>query len=472
MTSSRCGLCAALLLAIAALALQVAGDDSTTRGFRGALAIRNGEVLFSEHAEGLFTPGSVQKLVVCAAALHHLGPDHRVTTRLVAAGRRRGPVLTGDLVVLAAADPTWSNRFLNDDPRFPLKDLARQLSETGIRRVEGDLVVETGRFPGRPFPPSRAVSELAYGWAAPTSALAVDDNVLRVEMGPSKQVGAPGVLRLLASNAEGAELRLENHLRTVGRERHGEGTVDFLPVWESGTLVARGEYPVSEPAYRVEVVTPRPTYAAALALKAALTNQGVEIAGEVRIEPSGGVRAGRQELARFASPPLAEWLPAILEDSSNWHAEMLLRVLAAEVKGEGRDTTGLELEERFLVEMVGLPEASFALDDASGLSPYNLLSPEAVVSLLRWAWTQPWRDNFLDALAAPGEGTLKINVWGRLPPLAAKSGTVQHSLALAGYLGPRSAAEPVVFAVFLNHRTDERAALRTEIVKLLGQFRR
>lgn len=459
----------ALLFAIGfAPAPPLVAEESATRGFRGVLALRGDEVLLAENRGRVFTPGSVQKLVVCAAALHHLGPTHRVTTRLVTSGVQRGPVLAGDLVVLPTGDPTWSARFHGDDPRRPLKVLARRLVAGGVRRVEGDLVVETGRFPGRPFPPSRAISEVAYGWAAPTSALAVDDNLLRVEMGPGKRVGEPGVLRLLGGNAEGADVRLENHIRTVGRERDGEGTVDFLPVWEHGTLVARGEYPVSEPAYRVELVTPRPALAAGLALRRVLASEGVEVSGTVRVDPRGGVLAGRRQLAHVASPPLAEWLPAILEDSSNWHAEMLLRMLAAEVAGEGRDTTGIALEERFLREVVGVDEHSFVLDDASGLSPYNLLSPEAVVALLRWAWGQSWRDTFLEALAVPGEGTLKP--WGRLPPLAAKSGTVQHSLALAGYLAPTGPGEPVMFAVFLNHRVEERPALRGEIVRLLGRI--
>lgn len=468
---ARRSLSPALLLVLSlALALQAAGEDSPHRGFRGLLALRGGEVLATENPGRLFTPGSVQKLVVSTAALHHLGPDYRVVTRLVTAGARRGPVVAGNLVVLAAGDPTWSARFFPDHPRLPLTDLARQLIASGVRQIDGDLVVETGRFPGRPFPPSRALSEFAYGWAAPTSALAVDDNQLRVEMGPGARVGEPGVLRLLSGNAEGQALVLENHLRTVGRERHGEGTVDFLPVWENGLLVARGEYPVSEPSYQMELVTPRPALAAGLALRAVLEDHGVKITGEVRVLLEGGTPAGRRELARFAGPPLAQWLPAILEDSSNWHAEMLLRVLAAEVQGEGRDTTGLEIESLFLRQVVGLPADSFELDDASGISPYNLLSPEAVVALLHWAWRQPWRSTFLDVLASPGEGTLRV--WGKLPPLAAKSGTVRHSLALAGYLDPQATAEPVIFALFLNHRSDERTVLRAEIVRHLGRLRR
>jgi D-alanyl-D-alanine carboxypeptidase/D-alanyl-D-alanine-endopeptidase (penicillin-binding protein 4) len=301
-----------------------------------------------------------------------------------------------------------------------------------------------------------------FAYAAPTAALAVNDGLLRVEMGPGPRVGAPGTLRLLSPEPRGPALVLENRVRTVGPERHGQGTVDFLPSWEEDRLVVRGEYPVNEPVYRMELADPRPERTAALALRQALADAGVTVVGGVRIE-RGGTAVG-EELARWRSPPLGKWVPRVLEDSHNWTAEMLLRVLASEVGGEGRDTTGLELAEKFLVEVVGVPEDSFVLDDASGLSPYDLLTPSAVVRLLAWAWEQPWRAVFVEALAAPGEGTL--GAWPGMPPVAAKTGTVRHSLALAGYLEP-SSPRPVIFAVFLNHRPQERPGLRAEVARWL-----
>ena len=447
-------------------AVSVAWGAGGERGFSGYLAVSDGKVLAEENAERLFVPGSVHKLVVSAAALHYLGSDRRVVTRLVAVGSRRGNVLDGDLVVLPAADPTWNKEFFSS-ATAPLDALARGVVASGVRRVEGDLVVDLGRFPGRSFPPTRAVSEVPFGYAAPTAALAVNEGILWVEMGPGPRVGAPGILRRISREPEGLSLVLENRIRTVGPERYGEGTVDFLPSWEEDRLVVRGEYPVNEPSYRMELADPRPELTAAFALRQALAKAGVTVMGGVRIE-HGGTAAG-QELARWQSPPVGEWLPRILEDSHNWTAEMLLRVLAAEVRAEGRDTTGLELLESFLVEVVGVPEDSFVLDDASGLSPYDLLAPRTVVQLLAWVGEQPWRALFVEALAAPAEGTL--GAWPGMSSVAAKTGTVRHSLALAGYLDPNS-PQPILFAIFLNHRPEERPGLRAELVHWLREVRR
>lgn len=442
---------------------------SPERGLRGFLVVQGERVLAQENAERLMTPGSVQKLLVTAAALHHLGPSYRIQTTVVGKDPIRGGVLGGDLEVRAAGDPTWNRRFFEDDPRAPLRSLARQLKARGLRRVAGDLVIDIHRFPGRSWPVSRPNSELAFAYGAPTSALAVDESAVRVEIAPGAKVGAPGRLRPLAG---ATSFDWINRIVTVGRQRHEKGTVDFFPTWRGRTVEVRGEYPISEPAYPVPVAVPHPDLYAAEILRDILVEEGVGIDGEVIIKAGPGTAQGQelaetQVLAEIHSPPLAELLPPILHDSHNWYAEMLLRLLAAEVHGLGRDDEGLAIVEDFLTAEVGLPEGSFMLDDASGLSPYDLLSPEAVVGLLRYVWRQPWRDVFVASLATAGRGTLRA--WGRLPALAAKTGTVRQSLAIAGYLDPQS-SEPVIFAALLNHRSEERPILRSELAALIRRW--
>ncbi len=472
---------AVLIVILAALGPAAPGEPipAAERGFRGFLAVRGERVVAAENPGRLFTPASVLKLVVVATALHHLGPDHRVTTRLRARGEVTAGTLEGDLVVEAAGDPTWSRRFFAGDPRAPLAELARQLRGRGVTRVAGDLVIDTRRFPGRPHPLSRPLSELAYGFAAPAAALAVDDNTVEVEIAPGDRPGQPGTVRLVTG---GDSLTVAGRIRTVSRERHGKGTVDVQPVWGSSTILVAGEYPVSEPPYRIPVAVPAGEIYAGRVLAAVLQRHGIDIEGRVRVSaertgvPGSGVPgSGLPEVAtgpvvaRIESPPIAALLEPILTESSNWHAEMLLLLLAAEVLGEGRYDEALELERSFLTGGVGLAADSFALDDASGLSPYNLLSPEAVVGLLRYVRRQSWGQVMLAALARPGHGTLEV--WRGLPAVAAKTGMIRHTVALAGYLDSGAAAgEPLIFVCFANHRLGDRGRVRREIAELVQDW--
>lgn len=468
--------CLGFLLTLVGCLVLVPGlalADPTTpkpRGFQGFLAVTSdGEVLATHHADRRFAPASVQKLLISAAALHHLGPEDRIHTRVTADGPIVDGTLDGNLVLHAAGDPTWSGRFYAENPRQPLEHLARRVAEAGLRRVTGDLVVRTGAFTGRPFPTSRALGELAYGWAAPVVALAVDENALRVEIAPGPRVGSPGSVRV--TGPADADVRLINAIRTVGVERHGHGTVDFLPSWVDQTLVVRGEYPISEPSYTLEVAVPQGELHAAGALRRVLEARGVRIDGSVAIDPRPRTADEGRPLAVVESPPLGERLVPILTDSANWQTEMLLRHLAFRVVGEGRSGAGLEVVADFLTETVGIDAGAFELDDASGISPHDSITPRAVVALLEWSRGQPWFPVFRSALATPGEGTL--DTWGRLPPLHGKTGSARGTLGLAGFLaapGAGPGAQEIFFVHLNNRRPEARPVLRAEIRRWLWEL--
>ena len=493
------------------LLLALAAAPGLAEGMRGYLAVDGDRVLAAESADRLFTPASVQKIVVSAAALHYLGPDHQIETVVRARGQVRDGVLHGDLVLEAAGDPTWSRTFFPDDPEAPLRALATEVRRAGIVRVDGDLLVDLSRFPGRRAPTSRSQTEMGLALGAPVSGLAIDENVADIRIAPGRRVGDR------AAVATDAAIELRNDTVTVAAARHGKGSVEFLPQWGDGAIRVRGEYPLSEGPYTVRVSLPAPELTAGQRLREHLAREGVGLRGAVRVAAGradrervdGAVRGDALEhgsepmVARVYSPPLSKIVEPVLRDSSNWTAEMLALLVALAVGGEGRYGDGVEALGVFLVDEVGVAEDGFALDDASGLSPENLLAPRAVVSVLRFAWRAPWRDTFFAALARPGNGTLAV--WPALPPVAAKTGTLKHTLALAGSLGgieaelateipttapaavaalgpadapapdarsqgradAASATEPVFFAIFLNHDLRDRATQRREIADLL-----
>ncbi|MEM9553884.1 MAG: D-alanyl-D-alanine carboxypeptidase/D-alanyl-D-alanine-endopeptidase [Acidobacteriota bacterium] len=441
----------ALALALTATSLPAAD------GLRGCHARRGDRVVATDGADLRLTPASVAKLFVVAASLHHLGPEHRVTTRLWRSG--------DDLVVAAAADPTWSARFGGADAA--LDRLAAQVAARGIGHLTGDLVIDPGPFRGRPAPASRATSEISFGYGAATSALAVDDNAVAVEIAPGPRVGGPAVIRPLR-RGDFEHLVIDNRMLTAPATLHERGSVEALPVWGSRTIVLRGEYPISEPSYRLQLAVADGALFAGDALREALARRGVTFDGEVVVRTGGG----RGELvASLESSPLGDLLAPILTDSENWLAEMLLLRLAAAVRDDGRPDAGLEIVEQFLVKVVGIAPEAFVLDDASGLSPYNLITPRAVVDLLDWARHQPWGPRLVGALARPGQGTLAT--WPALPAgTRAKTGTLRHTLTLAGILESRGGGPPLVFACMLGHRPDERPALRRELVDRVSAWSR
>ena len=441
--------------------------DSAYRGYFAARLVDGGQlqVIDELNAGRLFVPASVLKVVTVTAALEHLGPQYRWLTRLTANATVASGVLDGDLVVEPGADPTWG-AFFDDGADEPLGSLAGQVRAQGVTRVAGDLVVDAGRFPGRLHPLDRSLGDLPYRHGAPPAGLAVDEATITVRVAPGAAVGAPARVRVPDS------LELINHTLTVGRDRHGAGSLDFLPVWGTDTLLLRGEYPISEPPFTIPASDPVPVLRAARRLRDALHAAGVAVEGTVRLQAQPRPAPDRAAvLAELHSPPVEELLPEILTRSHNWYAETLILTLGLEVAETGRFDDGVEVVADFVEDLPdpGTPiPPDPALRDGSGLSAANLIAPATVVRVLAYAAGQPWGPTLVDALAGRGEGTLRA--WPRLPPIAAKTGTLRHTIALAGIIGPDSNA-PIVFCYFVNHNTRPRSTARGEIAAALRRWR-
>ena len=449
-------ICVTLATARGASAQPAVAGDGAHHGYLAARMTGGGlEVIDALNAGRFFVPASVLKVLTVAAALEHLGADYRWRTRLTSRAAVTGEVLDGDLVIEPGGDPTWSGDRFPRGAAEPLAALAAQVRARGIVRIRGDLVVDAGRFPGRPHPLDRSFGDLPYRYGTPPAALAVDDATITVRVAPGASIGAPA--RVEAPDG----VTVINLTVTAGRDRHGAGTLDFLPVWGTDTLLLRGEYPLSEPAFTVPASDPAPMLRAARKLRAALDEAGVAVDGGVRLQRAGAGAGGSADvLAELASPPLDDLIDRILTNSHNRYADTLALTLGLEVAGTGRFDDGVDVVADFASALADAPAGgrdAVSLRDGSGLSAANLVTPTAVVRVLAHAAGRPWGGRLIGALPTPGRGTLAA--WPPLPPLAAKTGTLRHTAALAGILDPDSDA-PIVFCYFVNHHRGSAAARR------------
>jgi D-alanyl-D-alanine carboxypeptidase/D-alanyl-D-alanine-endopeptidase (penicillin-binding protein 4) len=146
------------------------------RGLRGAQVgivvadLGSGEVLYEREPDTPLVPASLTKLATSAAALWSLDPDYRFRTVLLGGGRKEGERYVGDLHLKAWGDPVLVEE--------RLWVLAEQLRQKGIRRVDGDVVVDDSYFDlqrfGADWKPSRA------SYRAPNGAVSVNFNTTRL----------------------------------------------------------------------------------------------------------------------------------------------------------------------------------------------------------------------------------------------------------------------------------------------------
>jgi serine-type D-Ala-D-Ala carboxypeptidase/endopeptidase (penicillin-binding protein 4) len=427
-----------------------------------ALADENGRLLYSRNADRLFIPASNTKVVVSAVASALLPPDWRVKTS-VYGGPVVGGVLLGDLVLYGRGDPTMDRRcyatdstlpgVCDSDPFIRLRQLADSLRARGVRLVQGDLVGDGSYFESTLVHPNWEQFDLNWWYAAPVSGLGFNDNSVDFtwQAGP-----APGAPAAITMTPDLGDLAFEN--RTVTVPPGGESDIGDRFFRHPGTLQiwAEGTVALDHPRRTESFALPDPNLYAARALRQALADAGIAIAGTTRSTTDSTVYAqlrATMPLAEVSSRPLRDWIFPILNSSQNWFSEMLLKQLGKQFGRGGSWPNGLEVERRFLIDSVRVDSTQISLSDGSGLSSSNLVSPLAFTQILRYIRRHPRYATFATALPLAGAaGSLKSRFIGT--PLAArvraKTGSISRVNSLSGYI-ELDRRRALTFSVQANH---------------------
>lgn len=421
-----------------------------------------GRVLYERTADRLFVPASNTKLVVTATATVLLPADYRVRTSVYANGTVRGGVLYGDLVLYGRGDPTWSERCYGVDTLVPgacdstftaIDRIADSVRARGMRRITGKVVGDGSYFEPLVVHPSWNVFDLNWWYAAPVSGLGFNDNSVDFRITPGDSVDRPPTITW---SPELGLFTFENRARTVPADSpttigdnffRSPGTMD---IWAEGT-VARDRQPWIE-----SFALPDPNRYAARALAVSLMRHGIAVeGGAIGTTDSLATRAVRccgSPLVEYFGRPVGDIVFPILNTSQNWFAEMLVKILGRELRGNGSWEAGLEVERRFLIDSVGIDSTAFALEDASGEAAGNLVSPRAFAQLLAYMYRHPKRGPFLAALPRAGQrGSLRRRFVGTPfeGQVHAKSGSIDRVNTLSGYI-ERSNGHPVFFSIEAN----------------------
>lgn len=202
---------------------------------------------------------------------------------------------------------------------------------------------------------------------------------------------------------------------------------------------------------------PSPGHFAALALRDALEAGGITVTGTIRTvaEP----RTWAEHVATVRSPLVYDLLATVLKPSHNLFAETLLKRVSAFGEKPASYDASRDQERAFLVNEVGLVDGTFRFVDGSGLAPDDLVTPSAIVQMLRWMNAPSRRGIYWNLLPAPGEreGTLRSRLVPLSDRLRAKTGTVAGVNALAGIIAGRNGGYRY-FAVIVNHHIGSSSA--------------
>ena len=417
----------------------------------GALVLRGDQVVLAHEASRPLQPASTMKLVTTLVGLEHLGPVFRGRTELLTNGELKNGVLKGDLVLRGGADADLSGEVL--------EGMLRALHNAGIRRIEGNLVLDRALFnPARTdvnVPPFDESPEAYYNVIP--DALLVNKNMLQIDMrSTDKRIALDMQPALL-----GVTIRSNMTLIDADCAKWEDGWK--LPEAVRGKdgklqVVLHGTYPKNCAKTNSINVLDRDDYIDSL-FRLKWKQLGGKLSGKT-------VEGSTPFDARLLAEHKSRALPEIVRDTNKPSDNALARTVFLSLGAleadpllgskplpalDGQTTTmRADAAVRNWMRVRGIDDTGLVIENGSGLSRLERISPLQMGGLLRAGLRSNWAPEFMASMPiAAMDGTMRRRLNGS--PAAGrarlKTGTLRNVVAVAGYVPDASGMQHVVVAM-------------------------
>ncbi|MGI4716885.1 MAG: D-alanyl-D-alanine carboxypeptidase/D-alanyl-D-alanine endopeptidase [Janthinobacterium lividum] len=416
----------------------------------GVLVLKGESVVLSHQADRPMQPASTMKLVTTLASLERLGPAFRGRTELRTTGSIDQGVLRGNLVLKGGADADLSGA--------DLENMLRALHYQGIRRIEGDLVLDRSVWqPARldvGVPPFDEAPEAYYNVIP--DALLVNKNMLQIDMRSTNRRLKLAMQPELDRVGIGSDMTLvdadcstwENGWKLPTAVRQKDGRIKVL---------LHGTFPKDcARSYSINVLD-RDDYIDRL-----FRQKWKELGGKFSGKTIEGVAPPD---ARLLAEHTSRSLPELVRDTNKPSDNLLARTLflslgslqadpaagSFAIPSSGETTFArADAAVREWMRAHRINDTGFVIENGSGLSRTERITPQQMAYLLQAGLRSNWAPEFQASMPiAAIDGTLRRRLQGTAAAGRArlKTGTLRNVVALAGYVPDANGVQNVFVAM-------------------------
>ena len=439
----------------------------------------SGHVVAQREAGRRMVPASNLKLITTGTALHALGPDFRFETGIGYTGEVDADgTLHGDVYIVGGGDPTIGvadTVAVKPDALFwRWKSL---LKDAGISRIDGRIIGDGRAYEGHLENQSWSYDDTGTYYGAGCNALSFYENAIDYAVSAGVE-GEP--VKVVQRYPETPWMHFGN-LTSTGPKGTGNSlylyTTDLAPYAEMrGTFAVDRKQKLEHFANKYGALT------CAYYFWQNLRSTGWAISGGYAdIDRGGYVRgrdfvpmdkAGTPKIAgKSESPVLSRIVRQTNVLSDNFYAEAMFRQMGERASGVAvYDSCRVAVTE-VLESLVPGSLDGLRIEDGSGLSRLNTVSPAFLVDFLRAMTRSRGFNAFLASLPKPGEGTV-ATLLPKLPAekkarVRVKSGSMDGVLCYSGYILDESGNPKFVFSLMVNGATAKTAVLRDTLGSLI-----
>ena len=422
--------------------------------------VGTGAVLFDQGGGQTLIPASTLKTVTSGAALGILGEDYTFKTALEHDGTVIDGVLKGNVFIRGGGDPTLgSDRFSwGTDLRGVLAVWVEQLKKKGVQSVEGMVIGDAEIFDEGMLPTTWNWGDIGNYYGAGACGLTCIENSYEVYFKPNVKVG--GAAEFLRTVPALPELQFVNEMKTGAAGSGDNGYIYGAPYTNLRYL--RGTIPQGKAEFSIKGSLPDPALFTAMCLKAALDSAGIKVTGGAetmrQLRLAGKTPSTpRQVIHVHQSPALKDIVYWLNKKSINLYAEHLVKMVGVVKYRDGSMEGGLKAIQEYWAAR-GVDTEGMHLNDGSGLSRYNGVTPMQLTKMLQINAQQKYYEKFYNSLPIAGlasdPGTMKsmcVNT-AAANNVHAKSGFIARVRCYTGYVSTKSGRQ-LCFAMMGNNYT-------------------
>lgn len=393
------------------------------------------KVISSYNENTPLVPASTTKLLTTETALNLLGENYRWMTQLEYSGTvDENGVLNGNLYVVGSGDPSlgtnkagaWSYRDI-------ISDFMSGLSREGIKKVNGDIIIQTALFKGN-------IAVL------PENVVWLENNNYYLPVGTTREINPANEKLIVKKSGFSSDKKyfyVSPYVKQMVYAEKYDG---------DGFLTTK--------------LPDAPAYLAN-SFRTTMVKSGIGVTGKVTPRMTDATPESRKLVAAYKSPTLGDIVFYTNQHSDNSLAEALLKTVGFQKMGDQTSESGRMVVTNHLREdsfdMIGLNYM-----DGSGLSRSNNVTPISQVKFLTSLMDEKYYKTYFTSLPVGGQsGTLKRMFIGTgNGQVFAKTGTLNKVKTLAGYLKTNS-GKTLVFSLMVNNYSGSVDMVKKRMEKIL-----
>ncbi len=419
---------------------------------------KTSKVVYHLNEQTGMAAASTQKLFTSVAAFDLLGKDYRFKTEFGYDGMIENGTLKGNLYVAGSGDPTLGSwRYSQTKRDSVLKKIFSIVYSAGIKKIEGDIVMDGSKFSYQPLPGGWIWDDIGNYYGAGTWAINWNENQYELRLKTGNKEGD-------RVEITGTEPALENYTVTnflkTGKPGSGDNGYIYMPPFAASGFV-EGTVPAGEKSFTLSGSLPNPPLQFGKEIRTYLAANNIAISGtlqttELLLSEQSTTTSYQKPLSIIFSPSLDSLNYWFLQKSINLYGEALIKTMAYEKTGYGSTDSGVEILKDFWSKN-GIEKSALNIVDGSGLSPQNRITTDALVKMLQYAKTRDWYGSFYNAL--PLFNGMKM-----------KSGTIGGAKAFAGYHTSKTETE-YTFAIIINNYDADAGSMVPKMFKVLDELK-